>query len=161
MNHLRHIQGTAGQHDAKHVRIPGHQTANPDHASRQTERPIVQLFPIGPALEGRFPPEADVPENHFAELAEIPAAGNERIRSEENGSPTALLAGPTDSANDSREMSDDGRDGQNGKEVVPEAGRAKATHDLCQPPPPILVAVFESDSRGDQTEECYEQRRVL
>src|SRR3972149_6753647 len=139
MNHLGYVQDAARQHEAKQIGVPKHQSADPNQAGRQIERPILQLFPVGPPFETGFAPEADKPANHFARVAQIPAIGNERVRSQDNGFPGAFSMESDVPGGAPHDVTAAATEGKPRKEGVPDARRTEAAKAASQPLPPGMI----------------------
>src|SRR5690606_32683970 len=111
---------------AKQVGEPEDQArqANDDHVAAGS--PEVELLPVGPALEGRFRPQAEEPPDHPAEVFHVAPRRQRRIVVEDGawaGLPVLTLVAIA--ADQSHDVTEEADEGDYSKDPVPDAGRVE------------------------------------
>ena len=100
------LNAQPGRKHAEEFGEPEHQAGTADGEHTPEDRDEVELFPVGPALEGRLRPLEEEPSHHADDIADIAQVGAERVRTEQPLQRVALDILPDEEEVDAH---DDGR----------------------------------------------------
>src|ERR1039458_8586939 len=74
-----HVEYPARQELGGYRRGPEHHAAGDDEGDERYRRPVVELLPVGPAVEQRPRPRAEEPPEHRQQIPQILPARNQRV----------------------------------------------------------------------------------
>src|SRR3546814_16950445 len=80
MEDRRDVEDPTRQIGGDGVRNPHHQTADTDDGDTPERCPVIELLPVGPAIERRPRAPAEEPLEHGEDVLEVLQAGDQRVR---------------------------------------------------------------------------------
>lgn len=161
MNDRRHIQNPPGYDPGRPLRLPEQKAGAADGKHPPEDRPEVELFPVGPAVEAGLRPSIEEPQEHPFHVFPVLLPRKQGIRAEKTffPSPLALSPGEEEAAGQNEDIGHDQHQDPRG-DAVPEPSRFSASPQADKGPGPVGGMIFQGETRRYKGEKGQNQKEM-